>query len=324
MTPHAPLTRAVRRGYSALLRLLFRATHAPDQRHSERLWPHGTIRRDPQGRIMTFRLYGREIPIENAALTQEAIRQPRTGPVHMIASGPSVAQIDYTALQPSRVMGMNGSIALADRHALRFDYYCITDTGFIRKRPALLAKIVSRDLLLFTTPVCLWHILQYFPAASLACRFFLIERVGQPALLPTYSAAEAVARADGTLTLFDAARGLGYSADIGRGVFPGGTVAYESLQILAWLGFNDIYLHGIDLGNAASTPRFYETSDDTLPTTLHKQLTHEIAPSFRQAAAILRAKGVKVSNLSLISALGDDIFPKRDWHTLLTPTEVSA
>lgn len=319
--PRAPLARAVRRGYSALMKHIFRATHPADERHSEKLWPHVRIQRDRQGRIESFGIGHRTINIANASLTSELDRHGRQAnairPGHLIACGPSIATIDYTALSLSGAMGVNGAIALAANMPVKFDYYCVTDTGFLRKRPELVAEIVSRDLLFFTTPLGLWHILQYFPEERLACRFFLIERVGVPALRRPVSAAEAVANSAGDLALFNASLGLGYSHDIRKGIFPGGTVAYEGVQLLAWLGFKDIYLHGLDLGNAASQPRFYETAENKLPTTLHKQLAGEIEPSFRSAAAILRERDITVRNLSPVSALGEDIFPKCHWRSLL-------
>jgi len=311
-----PLVRTIERGYIGLLRQIFRATHSADQRHSEKLWPHARIARDVNGRIEHFSLPGRKVNIVNGAAPDTLMADAPTEPAHLIASGPSVMDIDYSTLQLSNVMGVNGAIALAAQQPIKYQYYCVTDTGFIRQRQDLVAEIVSRDVLFFTTPIGLWNILHFFPAKALASRFFLIERVGLQALRPRQPAATLSAQSDGQLTLFDAQRELGFSHDIGRGVFPGGTVAYEALQILSWLGVRQIFLHGIDLCNAQSTPRFYETEDDKLPTQIHRQLSAEIEPSFRQSRPLLDAKGIRVCNLSPISALGEDIFPKVDWRAL--------
>jgi KDO transferase-3 len=43
-----------------------------------------------------------------------------------------------------------------------------------------------------------------------------------------------------------------------------------------------------------------------------------IEPSFSQAAALLKARGIDVFNLSLNSALSDRIIPKLDWRTLVS------
>lgn len=328
--PRRAVSRAMRRGYSTLLRQIFRATHDAELRDAERLWPHAKIERDEMGRITDFRIGRRAIPIANAAVAQRpgpldgstGALPDRARTAHLIATGPSIADIDYTSLNLSNVLGVNGTIALGVRHGVPFDFYCVTDKGFIRHRRELVANIIARDLLFFTTPICLWTILQTFPARSIACRFFLIERVGKQALCPTRSVEEVASTSGGALLPFGGDHELGFSQDVRQGVFPGGTVAFEALQVLTWLGFESIVLHGIDLANAASTPRFYETADDTLPTMLHRQLAHEIEPSFRQTAPLLQQRGIHVTNLSPVSALGEDIFPKRDWREALQPFSV--
>lgn len=311
------------------MKSVFRLTHPPDQRHNERLWPHVTVSRDSQNRIETFRFGSQKIPIANAdpgalfpdgppRAAENEGGQASRGAAHLIACGPSIAKIDYTALRPSRALGVNGAIALSHSQGVRFDYYCITDAGFIRGRPEMVADIVSRDLLLFTTPLCLWYILQYIPAASLVCRIFVIERVGRPTHRSRVPYDQAVAACADCMTLSDVKFGVGFSEDIRKGIFPGGTVAFEGLQILTWLGFDTIHIHGVDLSDASKQPRFYETQASMLPTTLDLSLWTEIEPSFRHASGILRERGITVRNLSSVSALGEDIFKKIDWRDLLS------
>ena len=67
---------------------------------------------------------------------------------------------------------------------------------------------------------------------------------------------------------------------------------------------------------AAQTPRFYETMQTRAPTQLDAEFADLIEPSFRHASEILRARGVRVENLSSTSALGEDIFAKVDWRSL--------
>ncbi|WP_347555520.1 hypothetical protein [Robbsia sp. KACC 23696] len=327
------LDRAWRRVYAAVLKTVFRATHSAEQRHSERLWPHARVIRDDAGRVTRFVVHGRDFPLANAdaSIRQGAGAagaqgetnvpgQPTLPPLHLIACGPSVAQIDYPALTAAtpthKRIGVNGAVALTRQYGMQFDYYCITDNGFIRHREDLVAHLIAQDLVLFTTPICLWTILQRFPQSAFRCRVFLMERVGQQALRPKECYADVVARSNGTMAHFDTAMPLGFSHDIARGVFPGGTVAFEALQVAAWLGHGDVYLHGLDLGNAAEKPRFYESPEDKLPTMIHRQLEGEILPSFQHAAPILRAKRVRVTNLSMESALDRSVFPKVDWRML--------
>jgi KDO transferase-3 len=124
---------------------------------------------------------------------------------------------------------------------------------------------------------------------------------------------------DEELVLFDAHHPMhahGFSLNPARGLFGGGTVAYTSLQFLAWLGAKTVYLHGLDL-SATAGPRFYERAGAHLPTALDRQFAAHIEPAFRQAGKLLRERGIQVYNLSLLSRLADDIFEKRHWSCLL-------
>jgi hypothetical protein len=201
---------------------------------------------------------------------------------------------------------------------VRFDYYCIVDSGFARNRPDLVARVVQQPLVLFATPLVLWYIAQYFPLDQMRCRVFVIEDVQYPAgkrALRGRDLRTAHARSD--LVLFDEERVLGFSLDVRHGVFDGRTVAYAGLQVLHSLGFDLAYLHGVDLRNASATPRFYETGGDMQPSALDRHFSAEIEPSFRQASALLKERGMRVVNLSVDSALDADIFEKRSWHSLI-------
>ncbi|GAA4325877.1 sugar glycosyltransferase [Pigmentiphaga soli] len=302
-----------RRLANTALKLLYRYSHGPRYRHNERLWPHVAVDRDADGNIAGYSYRGRPLPLANTELARGAA----SGMGHIIASGPSINEIDYGRLSLSHVMGVNGAIALADRHPVRFDYYCFNDTGFVRARPGMVRRIVAQDLLLFTTPLCLWHVLQLVPPEALRCRLFLVENPQWRAWLPARTMAE-VRRdhSESELAIFDLERALGFGHDIRKGVFDVGTVAYTALQIMAWLGFTEIVLHGVDLVDAAAAPRFYESAADRLPTTLDAYLPGHILPSFVQAAALLRESGVQIVNLSPRGALSGDMFRQLDWHTL--------
>jgi len=308
------LMSASRRIANTALKLLYRYSHGPGHRHNERLWPHVSVGRDADGNLVSYSYRGRPLPLANPVLGRGAF----SGTGHIIACGPSINEIDYGRLSLSGVMGVNGAIALADRHPVRFDYYCFNDTGFVRARPDLVRRVVAQELLLFTTPLCLWHVLQRVPAAALGCRLFLIENPQRRALLPARTMAE-VRRdhPDTELAIFDLDRALGFSHDIRKGVFDVGTVAYTALQVMAWLGFSEIVLHGVDLVNAATAPRFYETPADRLPTTLDRYLPDHILPSFTRAAALLGESGVQIANLSRHGALSAGPFRQLDWRELV-------
>lgn len=303
----------IRRIRGTMLKLLYRWTHSRAFRHNERLWGAVAVERHESGYLQRMRIGRHELPIENADTLLGAFN----GACHLIATGPSINDIDYASLDLDHVMGVNGAIALQDRHPVQFDYYCIVDAGFARNRPDLVARVMQQRLVLFATPLVLWYIAQYFPLEQMQCRVFPIEDVRYPACRRALRRQElhAAQTRDG-LVMFDEARALGFSLDIRRGTFDGRTVAYTGLQILHSLGFDTLYLHGLDFRHAARTPRFYETANTMQPSSLDDHFDAFIAPSFREAAALLERRGVRMVNLSPHSALDAQVAAKGDWRQL--------
>lgn len=329
IAPFRPLAPAFapapfKRARNTFFKLLYRYTHPRAYRHNERIGFGAAIERDAAGRLAGMRIRGERVPCVNAmpmAAGRAAGGFSDRGECHLIATGPSINEIDYAALDLPRVMGVNGAIALRRKTQVRFDYYCIVDVGFVRDHGELVDEIVAQPLTLFATPYVMWHIAQRCAPSHMRCRVFLLDEMlfpaGQGALDPAQLSTRLLAARDAAaLAWFDAPRSLGFSLDIRRGIFEGRTVAYTGLQVLASLGFRDIYLHGLDLVDAARTPRFYEQAGAMQPSQLDLHLRDTIEPSFRHAAALLRERGVRVTNLSLQSALGEDVMPKQRWQTL--------
>jgi hypothetical protein len=73
--------------------------------------------------------------------------------------------------------------------------------------------------------------------------------------------------------------------------------------------------------DTANTPRFYESHGAMQPSHLDRYFHSIIEPSFRHAAALLRDRCVEVMNLSMKSALGEEVFPKVNWRTLMQGTQ---
>ncbi|NMK48983.1 hypothetical protein [Achromobacter sp. Bel] len=304
-------------------RYLYRYTHAGAYRHNETLWPLVKVRRDGSERLVGCDLVGVTGP---ATLPMDDVPRNIEGEAHLVLSGPSIAQIDYTQCRLGAVMGVNGSIALRRQHpSLRFHYYAMLDAGFVKRRRDLVAEVLSQDLLLFVTPEVYRWIAFLFAADDIRCRFALFEEVHQRALKARASpeALEAQLAQDPELVLFDARNpqhAHGFSLNPARGLFGGGTVAYTGLQLLSWMGARTVYVHGLDL-TASAGPRFYESAGGQLATALDRQFAGHIEPAFREASRLLSARGVKVYNLSPGSRLGDDVFEKRHWSCLLNQAE---
>jgi KDO transferase-3 len=296
-------------------RKFYTTFHSRRMQHNRHLWPYVSIERDAQGAINAFSAFGRTV-----ALTplHKAFRE-RHGAVHVILSGPSVAEIPYDRLPMQAAMGVNGSISLARQFDIPFKYYCVIDQNFVRRRIDLMREVVERDLTLFVTPDVLRYMVQGLPSLErYKCRICVIEVVSERAFLPNALPEElaAMALSNPDLSVFDSQRSLGYSFDIANGVFDADTVAYAALQILVSGGVDRIYMHGLDLSFSGAR-RFYKEAKPE-NSRLVRNFDRLIEPSFSQAAALLKARGVDVFNLSMNSALSDRIIPKLDWRTLLS------
>lgn len=305
-------TSGLRKLSEAVFRAIYRVTHGRAYRHSDRLWHHFKLQRDAQGAIRALTYRGTPVPLLNGQL------QPcgNAGPVHLIATGPSIAQIDYHQLPIETAIGVNGAIALYERAPVRFDYYCMIDTNFVKSRRDLVERIITQDLILFMTPLVLFYMLKFFRLETFRCKIFLIEDICLPTFGPQRDNAALAAYAGGDVHQFSPDSQLGVSFDITRGYFDSKTVAFTALQVLTWLGYKDIYIHGMDLSNTRTLPRFYERRETMQPSSIEQDFDDYIEPSFRLAQPLLRAHGVRVVNLSLTSALDSAIFPKQHWSSL--------
>jgi len=285
-------------------------------RHNKRLWPYVKVRRNSQEQIEEIDIWPADWKVQLTSLDQVPRSEEKS--VHLILSGPSIKETDYNQLKMPCVMGVNGSIALRQKFDIRFRYYVIIDASFVRNRLELVREIVKQDLVLFTRAEALKEINCRLTREEVKCHIVLFDQVDTPACAPKLAPQELLHKAQQTpeWTLFDAGRNLGFSTDLAKSTFAAKTVAYDALQILVWLGFTEIYIHGLDLGNVNRVARFYENEEDNLSSNIDVNFANFIEPSFRGASQLLKKQGVHVYNLSLQSALREDIFPKISWREL--------
>lgn len=296
---------------------LWTYTHSTPSQHNRHLWPYvREVNRDEQGEVTGIKLrFSWDIPLTSYVNVPRA-----TVPfVHLILSGPSIKEINYDKLELSCVMGVNGAIALRQRYDIKFHYYTIIDHSFVRDRLSLVKEIVTQDLVLFARVGVLKEISLRIPRHLIKCQFVAIEEVDTPAYQARPTPEELLDKAhlDSQWKLFDVQRYLGFSANPLQGIFSARTVAYDALQLLVWLNFTKIYIHGLDMNDVKTEPRFYEQGNDCVSSTLHKNFAEYIEPSFRQAGELLRDQEVEIYNLSLESALSENVFPKLCWKNFI-------
>lgn len=291
---------------STFFKQIYRYTRPRAYRHNENLWPYCRITRAESGEITSLQYRGRAVPL----VPLSAWRGHFSGDALLTATGPSINQMDFSRLPAMTVAGVNGAYALRDR--LAFNLYIIVDMTFIDQRMDMLEEIISDGTLtLFTTLHGIAKIIDRFTLAAVRCRLALIEdacfRIYQPRV-PVDEIARHYGQ-DSRVQRSDTHPNLAFSTDIRSGIFDAGTVVFWALQVLLYLGFERVYIAGLDMGNFHQ-PRFYETEQDKLPSFLAEKFDEVIVPAFALANRVLRQYGVEVKNLSLGSALSHTIIAK--------------
>lgn len=102
---------------------------------------------------------------------------------------------------------------------------------------------------------------------------------------------------------------IGFSRNITNGYFCARTIPYVALQLAYYLGFQSIFMIGLDLNSQAG--RFYDKGS-ALPTSIDQDYLRFILPSFELLANKIIDEEFKVYNLSEFSKLPNDVIKKID------------
>jgi Kdo-III transferase WaaZ len=293
-------------------RKLYRARLADNMRHMRKTHPdfrlageHGVLdtaywRGKPVGRILPLELLTRA-----------------TAPdCFIIATGPSINQIDFSHLQGRACIGVNGSILKSEEYSLPFRSHVIADRQFFNSRFELVRKALMSGAECLFTFRGLSVICERQPELLRDARVFLLDeitaRFGQPKLSPVDF--DAAADRDPDLVLHPSARSskgwVGFSRDIRKGVFTGQTITFSALQVAVWLGYTRIFILGMDLGGSGERLRFYESGKKAAPMRLDRDYESYIQPAFEVASKLRSALGIQIYNVSPDSRLPTAIIPK--------------
>ena len=285
---------------------IYRYTHPRRYRHNENLWPYIKFTRAPAGDINHLRYRGQPVPLYD--LSRLADEKPQQ--LLIVATGPSVKTTDFSPLKKMAAMGVNG--AWFKHPEVTFRYYVIIDMTFLDHHMEMVKEVVSQpELIFFTTMHGIIKIINTLSLESIKCRLALIEdacfKIMQPRIFPDEIAA--CYGAVPSVMVNPQQRAIAFSSDIRLGIFDAGTVAYWALQIAFFMRAQSVTFAGLDMNNF-SQPRFYEAEENKRPSFLQEKFSELILPAFLHASRVLANQNVPVYNLSLASAVPDDIFKK--------------
>jgi Kdo-III transferase WaaZ len=243
---------------------------------------------------------------------------------YIVASGPSLSDVDLSRLRGRVCFGVNGSIVKAAECGIPLDYFVVTDKNFARDRFELVKLgMASGASCIFSFRV-LNEIAEREPSLLGSDKLFLIQeinaRYGVAKLSPT--AFDAWADGEPDLYLHESGRltsgWVGFSKAVDKGVFTGQTVVYSAVQVACALGFRQVFILGMDLGGTGSLARFYESGSEVAASRLDKDFDPYIVPAFELARRLCEADGVALYNVSPDSRLPETIIPKIDFDTMLS------
>ena len=240
----------------------------------------------------------------------------RSKRIFIIGSGPSIAKQNLNVLKNEEVILLNGSCILIKQLALKEATLVISDDSFIQKRSRLLNEVLkyvqesgSKIRLCFS-----FRVLRAFLKEKIllpeGAKIFLFEEllpdvvVQSQASLNIYDYKQRIERNDGTMKIF--------SSFDKAGVFHCGSVMTVGIQIAAFLGYEEVYLLGFDIGNS-NQPRFYEKEGDQVRSGLLADYETGILPFMLLASAWFMKNNRKIFNCSPSTLLPYEVVPYLDF-----------
>ena len=298
-----------------LRKWLYRRSLPGTLRHMKRLHPGFRIEPFGESSDPGFSIHwkGRQV---GQTLPLGALHKADDPRCYLIASGPSLSQIDLDRLAGKVCFGVNGAIATASSSPVSFRYHLVADASFVRDRITLVRQMLESGADCLFSFGALNSLCEQDASLLTHDRLFLLPEINAfyntPRLAPADFARWAT-RQD-YLTLhpdpqYHTGR-VGFSRDIRRGVFSAQTVVFEALQVACHLGYRRIFILGMDLNASPGQARFYEQGDHVARTRLDRDFAPYIQPAFEVARTVATAAGFEIYNLSPDSRLPGAIIPK--------------
>lgn len=232
-----------------------------------------------------------------------ACRGIAKGPVFIVASGASAKDFPLLRFADIPMITLNGAISMFHENDVSPYFYVCTDTGFPRQQPDLYAHALRLSQRLAIWP----EEIDTMPLATDA-EVYPLNKAPRSSLYQVAfnTRPELVC----SRAFWDSrSRTLGFSKDLSQGYFDARTVAYAALQIAYHLGFNQVFLVGVDLDQSAG--RFYETPGRAVsPCGLDDAYERRILPSLKLMAERVVSEHFAVYNLSSTSRIPDSVIPK--------------
>lgn len=251
-----------------------------------------------------------------------------SGPVFIVTSGPSVKDFPIDRYGNVPMMAVNGSIACFPAGVDPLFFLC-DDSSVAAGKSDLVAQGMRRADFSLIGPDALESLAEHEPEAIWLSHLFVAERVNRWRGVPRVSdrgfAWQQRNNGDYVIqrALFSQKRSrIGFSRNFPAGYFSCRTIAYAAIQLAYYLGFNKVFMVGMDL--QASLGHFYDPKGARVPSRLDEDYEDLILPHFQWMSRQVLGRDFQVFNLSTNSRLPADVLPKIDFAELDRLLEVTA
>ena len=295
-------------------RRLYRCTFPRSFKHMSHAGTRFALQAIPGSEVQKSILWDGKVVGRTASLA--AIRNADAGACFILATGPSIKELDLAKLGGHKVLGVNGAIVKLQELGIRPQYYVISDDDFAVHRFAMVSQAVATGAKCFFSPSVLAAICEREPKILQGSNIHLLEPVNQLYGLPRLDDpefADAAGRDDDMILRNPPgmpADRIGFSKNIQKGCFMVCTVVYGAVQAAYYAGFRRIYILGMDLDYSGINPRFYETAAQMRPTQIAREYEPSIKPAFEVLRDFCLREDFKVYNLSNKSRLPAEIMPR--------------
>lgn len=197
---------------------------------------------------------------------------------------------------------MNGAISKFKGTGITPFFYVCTDQGFSEQQPELFTEAMR-----ISERVALWEKHVWHTSLKPQGKLYLLSRAPRLLWRDFFRTDKDLVR------VRKLGRGrsktLGFSKNLKRGFFDARTVAYLALQLAYHLGFNRVFLVGVDLDPAVG--RFYEVPGRFVsPCVLDEHFHTRILPSFEILSKQVVNEDFQVYNLSDVSKIPPRLIPR--------------
>ncbi|MDD2832649.1 MAG: DUF115 domain-containing protein [Methylotenera sp.] len=232
----------------------------------------------------------------------------------IIASGPSLAAVNLKMMDGFDTISLNCAIKKFNEASIKPTHCIIVDHRIFDTQWACVEASIQSGAHCFFSYDGLSRICERDPTLFNNGNIYLIESISRKFNVPRPSKAQCIElfKKDTKIyideTLPQLCRSVGFSSNLAQGLFSGKTVATWATQLAVALGYQQVFIVGMDLGGTGKK-HFYADNHNKTPDFMRDYEPH-IRVCFEQVKRASLIEGFKVYNLSKDSTLPHEIISK--------------